>query len=207
MADQRIQYTEYMVGANHPSLPDTLNRLTLVEHNTDGTHNLPLLASNDRSTRGASTNWVGAYFATLASPTLTGIPTAPTATPGTSTTQIATTAFVETTYAHYNSPALTGTPTAPTPTTGSDDVSIATTAFAMHMQSPAFVGTPTAPTAAPGTNNTQIATTAFATQLAFQAALPVQPGGSTVYTLISTGGIASWGSPLPDYLIMAQGVI
>jgi len=38
MADQRIQYTEEMVGANHPSKSDTLNRLALVEHNTDGTH-------------------------------------------------------------------------------------------------------------------------------------------------------------------------
>lgn len=40
MADQRIQYTEQMVGANHPTLQDTLNRLTLVEHNNDGTHKL-----------------------------------------------------------------------------------------------------------------------------------------------------------------------
>lgn len=38
MADQRIQYTEQMVGAGHPSLSDTLNRLALVEHDTDGTH-------------------------------------------------------------------------------------------------------------------------------------------------------------------------
>ena len=38
MTDQRIQYTEQMVGANHPTLPDTLNRALLVEHNSDGTH-------------------------------------------------------------------------------------------------------------------------------------------------------------------------
>lgn len=38
MSDQRIQYTEKMVGAGHPSLADTLNRVTLVEHNNDGTH-------------------------------------------------------------------------------------------------------------------------------------------------------------------------
>lgn len=37
-ADQRIQYTERMVGANHPSLPDTLNRLTLIEHDSEGKH-------------------------------------------------------------------------------------------------------------------------------------------------------------------------
>jgi hypothetical protein len=38
MSDQRIAYTEYMIGANHPSLADTLNRLVQVEHNADGTH-------------------------------------------------------------------------------------------------------------------------------------------------------------------------
>jgi len=38
MADQIIQHNEKMVGANHGTLDDTLNRLTLVEHNTDGTH-------------------------------------------------------------------------------------------------------------------------------------------------------------------------
>ncbi len=38
MADQRIQYTERMVGAGHPTYADTLNRLQLVEHNSDGTH-------------------------------------------------------------------------------------------------------------------------------------------------------------------------
>ncbi len=38
MADMRIQYTEEMVGANHPTKADSLNRLALVEHNSDGTH-------------------------------------------------------------------------------------------------------------------------------------------------------------------------
>lgn len=38
MADQRIAYTEEMVGSGHPSKSDTLNRLSLVEHNNDGTH-------------------------------------------------------------------------------------------------------------------------------------------------------------------------
>lgn len=34
--DQRIQYTEEMVGANHPSKSDTLNRLNQVEADIDG---------------------------------------------------------------------------------------------------------------------------------------------------------------------------
>ena len=38
MADLRIRYDELMVGANHPSKTDTLNRLAIVEHNSDGTH-------------------------------------------------------------------------------------------------------------------------------------------------------------------------
>ena len=40
MADQRIQYTEYMVGAGHPTKADTLNRHANVEHNADGTHKM-----------------------------------------------------------------------------------------------------------------------------------------------------------------------
>ncbi|MBI3024385.1 MAG: hypothetical protein HYY66_01670 [Candidatus Tectomicrobia bacterium] len=38
MADQRAQYTEEAVGAGHPTKADVINRLALVEHNTDGTH-------------------------------------------------------------------------------------------------------------------------------------------------------------------------
>lgn len=38
MSDQRIQYDEEMVGANHPTKSDTLNRLALVEHAQDGNH-------------------------------------------------------------------------------------------------------------------------------------------------------------------------
>ena len=75
------------------------------------------------------------------------------------------------------------------------------------VNSPNFTGVPTAPTAAPGTNTTQLATTAFVVQMAFQAALPAQPGGSATYVLTSTSGVAAWGSGFPDYLIMAQGVI
>ena len=70
--------------------------------------------------------------APLASPALTGTPTAPTATAGTSTTQLATTAFVTTavsTKANLASPTFTGDPKAPTPATSDNDTSIATTAF------------------------------------------------------------------------------
>lgn len=71
-------------------------------------------------------------LAPLASPALTGTPTAPTAPPGTSTTQIATTAFVEALavlLAPLSSPALTGAPTAPTAAPGDATTKIATTGF------------------------------------------------------------------------------
>ena len=84
-------------------------------------------------------------YATIASPALTGTPTAPTATTSDNTTKIATTAFVKSnlvsyvtssslsttlgSYATNASPALTGTPTAPTPVTSDNSTKIATTAY------------------------------------------------------------------------------
>lgn len=71
-------------------------------------------------------------LADVASPALTGTPTAPTQATANSTTDIATTAYVQANLASYAA-----------------------------LASPAFTGTPTAPTAATGTNTTQIATAAF----------------------------------------------
>jgi hypothetical protein len=73
--------------------------------------------------------------APLASPGLTGVPTAPTASPGTSTTQLATTAFVTTAdnlKANLASPPLTGTPTAPTAAVLTNTTQLATTAFVQN---------------------------------------------------------------------------
>lgn len=83
-------------------------------------------------------------YAPLASPALTGTPTAPTATSGDSSTKIATTAFVADAiddldiedYAPLDSPAFTGTPTAPTNASSSDNsTQIATTAFVQSVVS------------------------------------------------------------------------
>jgi hypothetical protein len=69
------------------------------------------------------------------SPQFTGVPTAPTASPGTNTEQLATTAFVNaalsssTVFAPINSPAFTGQPTGPTAAPGTSDGQLATTAF------------------------------------------------------------------------------
>jgi hypothetical protein len=82
-------------------------------------------------TTGSTITEVGGsgHFAVLASPALTGTPTAPTASASTNTTQIATTAFVDTSFAPLASPTLTGTPAAPTATTSTNTTQIATTAF------------------------------------------------------------------------------
>lgn len=97
-------------------------------------------------------------YAPLNSPNFTGLPTAPTANPGTHTGQIATTAFVQA--------AVTAS------TTGVASFNTRTGAVTLligditgvggaPLASPAFTGTPAAPTATPGTSTTQLATTAF----------------------------------------------
>lgn len=101
--------------------------------------------------------------APLASPALTGTPTAPTAAANTNTTQLATTAFV---IGQANSTAATiamnGTQAAGSSTlfARADHVHPVDTSRA-PLASPTFTGTPAAPTAAADTNTTQIATTAF----------------------------------------------
>jgi hypothetical protein len=81
----------------------------------------------------ASLDLLDSLKAPKASPTLTGVPAAPTAAALTSTTQIATTAFVTTAdnlKANIASPTLTGVPAAPTATPGTNTTQIATTAYA-----------------------------------------------------------------------------
>lgn len=77
--------------------------------------------------------------APLASPALTGNPTAPNQSAGTNNTRIANTAYVNAVETLLN----------------------AAIALKAPLASPALTGTPTAPTASPGTNTTQISTTAF----------------------------------------------
>jgi phage-related tail fiber protein len=111
--------------------------------------------------------------ANLASPALTGTPTAPTAASGTNTTQLATTAFVKTAIssipaASETAAGLIELATAAETTAGSDTtraVTPKTLATELgkkaNLASPALTGTPTAPTAGSGTDTTQLATTAF----------------------------------------------
>lgn len=98
--------------------------------------------------------------APLASPALTGVPTAPTATLGTNTTQIATTAFVQAAVvASMAGVSSFNTRTGAVVLQAADVTGVGGALLA----SPTFTGTPAAPTATAGTNTTQIATTAFVT--------------------------------------------
>lgn len=98
-----------------------------------------------------------AAFALLASPALTGVPTAPTAAAGTNTTQLATTAFVE----------------------AARVILAAATALKANTASPILTGVPAAPTAAVDTLTTQLATTQFVVNQAASVA-PLMDAVATV---------------------------
>lgn len=113
--------------------------------------------------------------ANLASPALTGTPTAPTAASNTNTTQVATTAYVQ----NELNELLNGAGAAYDTLKELQDLLVAdegtvatlTTLVGTKapLASPSLSGVPTAPTAAAATNTTQIATTAFVTAAASQA--------------------------------------
>lgn len=125
----------------------TANAVTLdpnASETINGATTYPLSRQGDSCilVRESSTTFVAialpntANLAPLASPALTGTPTAPTPTGGDNTTKIATTAFVAaavaaavSTLATLASPNFTGAPTAPTPTAGDNSTKLATTAY------------------------------------------------------------------------------
>lgn len=129
------------------------------------------VGTSTRFARGDHVHPTDTSRAALTSPTFTGVPAAPTASPGTNTTQIATTAYADAIAvlkANLASPTFTGVPAAPTASPGTNTTQLATAAFVAAaaallapLASPALTGTPTAPTAGGGTNTTQVATTAF----------------------------------------------
>jgi hypothetical protein len=100
----------------------------------------------------------GVGGAPIASPALTGTPTAATATAGTSTTQLATTAFVANAVAAIGTGVTSFEGRTGAVTLLANDISAVGGAL---LAGPAFTGIPTAPTAAVGTDTTQLATTAF----------------------------------------------
>lgn len=149
-----------------------------------------------------------ALKANIASPSLTGVPTTPTAATGNNTTQIASTAYVKSNIAALTtadigglsaalalkadlaSPTLTGTPLSTTPGTTDNTTKIATTAYVKNnlasyapLASPALTGVPTAPSATTGTNTTQIASTAFVNSSITTASANYQPLDTELTTL------------------------
>ena len=146
-------------------------------------------------------------FAPLASPALTGNPTATTQTAGNNTTRLATTAFVTDAVSTgvsgvaINTLNDIGDVTAPSPSSGdllkwNGTAWVNATGYAL-LASPALTGTPTAPTASANTNTGQVATTAFVTT----AISTISPSttildGGNAYTLqfyvmgaVNAGGI------------------
>jgi len=129
-------------GAPTAPTPDSSTDTTQIA-TTAFVQNLIASTNNAWQANAASQQLALALKSNTNDPAFTGIPTAPTASAGTSTTQIATTAFV------------TGAIN-----TLSADVS-SSLLLKADLSSPALTGTPTAPTASAGTSTTQIATTAF----------------------------------------------
>ena len=132
------------------------------------------------------------------SPAFTGIPTAPTAAPGTATTQIASTAFVT------NSPQFAGVPTAPTAAFGDTTTQVATTAFVQGIRAnTVLTGTPTAPFAPYNDNTSQLATTGFVQGEKFSPVFLGVPTAPTPDITVSNTQIATtrfvtnWTNALP----------
>jgi Chaperone of endosialidase len=131
----------------------------------------------------------GAGGAALNSPTFTGLPAAPTASPGTLGAQIATCGFVAAAIiAAGGVSAFNGRTGAVT--FNVNDLSAVGGAL---LASPAFTGTPTAPTAAPGTSTTQIATTAFVAALFGATSIVNTFNGRTGAITLTSGDITAAG--------------
>jgi hypothetical protein len=174
------------------SVPTALTNLGLNNVNNTSDVNKPvstaqatadaLVASNAAaatSSLSSSTTASLALKAPLASPALTGVPTAPTAAALTNSTQLSTTAYADAAVS-----TLSGT---------------TTTALALKapLASPALTGVPTAPTATAGTNTTQIASTAFVAASVSSGVTNI--GGQIGALTISGGALASTVIPVPRY--------
>jgi hypothetical protein len=157
-ADVNAAYANYPNDLIAPTAPnpasgDASNRIATTLFVDDGLADLqsllPSLIDQELTT---------ANFAPLNSPNFTGVPTAPTATAGSSTGQLATTAFV------HNAVVAATTGVASFNTrTGAVNLTTAdvTGAGGAPIASPAFTGVPTGPTAALHNSSTELATTAY----------------------------------------------
>ncbi|MEX5353657.1 phage tail protein [Pseudomonas juntendi] len=133
--------------------------------------------------------------APLASPALTGAPTAPTAAVGANNTQLATTAFVQAAIAALvaSSPGALDTLNELAAALGNDPnfATTMTNALALKapLASPTFTGDPKAPTAPATDKDTTLATTAFvrAAMALFGVGATANQFGGNIDTLVETG--------------------
>ena len=146
----RAQTAEGLAAAKANNLSDLANagtartNLGLGSAATQATTAFLQPANNLSDVAAAATARGNLGAAPLASPTFTGVPTAPTATALTNSTQLATTAYADSAVAVEKARAL------------------AAEALLAPLASPALTGTPTVPTASALTNTTQAASTAYA---------------------------------------------
>lgn len=152
--------------------------------------------------------------APLASPALTGSPTAPTQTTGDNSTKIATDAFVAAAIAPLAplaSPALTGAPTAPTQSAGDSSTKVATTAYVdkIPVVLLSLSGTTTSLTAAQVCGRNAIyCTTTSATILKLPTHASGQ-GGSITNVSASTANVTvedSTGATITNMPVLAPGM-
>ncbi len=136
--------------------------------------------------------------APVASPILTGSPTAPTPAPTDNSNAIATTSFVK---GQGYITAASAPVSSVAGRTGAITLVVADVSGAVSSVSPAFSGTPTAPTASPSDNSTTVATTAFVKSQGYVTAstAPVTSvagrTGSIALAVSDVSGAASTASP------------
>ncbi|MCL5500631.1 hypothetical protein M5Y49_18325 [Escherichia coli] len=185
------QFAQSLITALLDGAPTALNTLNKI---ASAINNDPIYAANVNAALNLK--------APLASPALTGTPTAPTAAGTTNNTQIATTAFAQALITALIGGAPTGLNTLNKIATAiNNDPSfaanvVAALALKAPLASPALTGSPTAPTATAGDNSTLLATTAFVTA-ALTAFLPKRSFGLNDFIRIPDvpgGLILQWGT-------------
>lgn len=202
---------DYILAAQNASNTQTNTNTDEIVAGRGGTANLNTRFGNVES----RTTDLESVKAPIASPALTGVPTAPTAAVDTNTTQLATTAFAKKEADDAQAFAIqranhTGTQAQSTVDNLVTDLAakapLASPTFTgvvtipagasivgyAPLASPALTGTPTVPTATAGTSTTQAASTAFVQAAAFNTALPAQTGNAGKF-VTTDGTNASWG--------------